>query len=301
MTKQGVESRHSDTALYAGLCRSVAAMEHPDESFGADYLARGFLPPHIRFFIRFDKIRSNFRNKDAQMTPGGYQYVLARTAFFDALFVNALAQQIPQIVLLGAGYDSRAYRFADQNKGSDIFELDISTTQDRKLKCLKKLGVEVPAQLKFASINFNKESIASALENVGYDSAKKTLFMWEGVTMYLEPSAVSATLDFVKGSAGADSAIAFDYVVSIPEDAYDAHYGVREFMETWAKHRKNEPFQFSLPEDELACYLKGAGLTLSSQMNSVQIEEAFLSDGLGSSDSRVSGLFRFAVASNAAC
>ena len=60
--------------------------------------------------------------------------MLARTAFFDNLFIDALNKNIPQIVLLGAGYDTRAYRFADLNNATKIFELDIAPTQNRKMK-----------------------------------------------------------------------------------------------------------------------------------------------------------------------
>lgn len=57
--------------------------------------------------------------------PGSYEYFIARTAFFDAAVRRALDENVPQIVLLGAGYDSRAYRFADRIRDTRIFELDV--------------------------------------------------------------------------------------------------------------------------------------------------------------------------------
>ena len=61
-----------------------------------------------------------------------YEYGIARTTFFDNIFIDALNKNIPQIVLLGAGYDTRAYRFAEINNTTKIIELDIETTQNRK-------------------------------------------------------------------------------------------------------------------------------------------------------------------------
>ena len=138
MPKKGVEKKHSETAIFAALYRAVANKEFKNERLGPDYLAEYFLPPHFKFLIKFKKIRANVKNKSNKFTPGAYEYMLARTAFFDNVFIDALNKNIPQIVLLGAGYDTRAYRFAKLNNTTKIIELDIVTTQNRKKKCLKK-------------------------------------------------------------------------------------------------------------------------------------------------------------------
>jgi len=78
----------------------------------ASYLAEIFLPASLQVFLRFEKVRENTKNKLAAFMPGLNEYIIARTAFFDGLFLDALKDKFPQIVLLGAGYDSRAYRFA---------------------------------------------------------------------------------------------------------------------------------------------------------------------------------------------
>jgi len=71
--------------------------------------------------MRFKFIRENIKNKIHKLAPGICEYVLARTAFFDKVFKDALNNKIPQIVLLGAGYDTRPYRFANLGiTGSDL-------------------------------------------------------------------------------------------------------------------------------------------------------------------------------------
>ena len=64
-------------------------------------------------------------------------------------------------------------------------------------------------------IDFNEESLKDALESVGYDNREKTLFLWEGVSYYLEAESVNVTLGFVSRSLHNESAIAFDYTVSL--------------------------------------------------------------------------------------
>ena len=114
-----------------------------------------------------------------------YGYFIARTAFIDNIFENAINDDIPQIVFLGAGYDTRSYRFIKQLKSTVIFELDINTTQQRKTEILKKNKIDIPNSLSFVPINFNTDEIADVLSKAGYDKTKKTLFIWEGVTYYL--------------------------------------------------------------------------------------------------------------------
>lgn len=152
MSKKSLEKRHSETAIFAALYRAVANKEFKNERFGSDYLAEYFFPFPLKFLIKFKMIRVNLKNKSHKFTPGIYEYVLARTAFFDNVFLDALKENIPQIVVLGAGYDTRAYRFQKLNNTTKIIELDISTTQNRKKKCLKKAQIDRPKHVTLVPI-----------------------------------------------------------------------------------------------------------------------------------------------------
>jgi len=144
MSKKGVEQKHSETAIFAALYRAVANKEYINsERLGPDYLAEYFLPPHFKFLIKFKKIRLNVQKKAHKLTPGMYEYMIARTVFFDQAVKDALNNKFSQIVILGAGYDTRAYRYAALNKETKIFELDVATTQKRKRTCLKKAQIDI--------------------------------------------------------------------------------------------------------------------------------------------------------------
>ena len=297
MSKKGIEKRHSETAIFAALYRAIANKEHQDERFGSDDLARHFLPAHFKFFIKFKIIRANAKAKFKKFMPGMYEFVLARTAFFDGIFTDALDKNIPQIVMLGAGYDSRAYRFANSNNGTQIIELDAPTTQTRKKKCLKKARIGIPKQVTLAPIDFNKESLEEVLTKAGYKTNEKTLFMWEGVSYYLEPESVDATLEFVKDFSHAQSVIAFDYTVSVSEENINDYYGAKEVAQSMQKYHQAESFRFNIGEAKIESFLEQRGLTLTGHMNSTEIEKAFLLNTNRSEMGRVNGLFRFAMAS----
>lgn len=297
MTNKSVEQKPSETALFAALRRTIAHKEFRNEKFGPDDLAEYFLPPHFRFFLRFTKIRENTKNKLNDALPGLNEYMIARTAYFDRLFVDALDNEIRQIVLLGAGYDTRAYRFNQSNRGTKIFELDITPTQDRKKKCLKKARIDIPQHVRFVPINFKEESLKDVLEKAGYEDQVKTLFLWEGVSYYLDAESVDVTLDFVSHASHQESAIAFDYTISLSEENLNDYYGVREFAQTMKEHHANEELMFSIDEGKIESYLEQRGLKKLDHLDNGEIERTFLVKDNGSLLGQITGHFRFVSAS----
>ena len=297
MTNKSVEQKPSETALFAALRRTIAHKEFRNEKFGPDDLAEYFLPPHFRFFLRFTKIRENTKNKLNDALPGLNEYMIARTAYFDRLFVDALDNEIRQIVLLGAGYDTRAYRFNQSNRGTKIFELDITPTQDRKKKCLKKARIDIPQHVRFVPINFKEESLKDVLEKAGYEDQAKTLFLWEGVSYYLDAESVDVTLDFVSLASHQESAIAFDYTISLSEENLNDYYGVREFAQTMKEHHANEELMFSIDEGKIESYLEQRGLKKLDHLDNGEIERTFLVKDNGSLLGQITGHFRFVSAS----
>jgi methyltransferase (TIGR00027 family) len=297
MTKRGVEQEPSETALFGALHRAIAHKEFEGKRPGPDYLAEHFLPPHYRFFIKFKRVRTRTRRRFGEALPGLHEYVMARTAYFDGVFVDALKSGVPQIVLLGAGYDSRAIRFAALNRATRIVELDIATTQARKKSCLAKARIDVPVRVSFVPIDFHADSLDDVLARAGCEQDEKTLYLWEGVSYYLEPEAVDATLGFVGRSSHPESAIAFDYAVSISEDTIDDYYGVRTFAQSMRTHHPQELFRFTIDEGNIGSFLEQRGLRLVQHLDNQEMEQTFLVDDHGSLPGPVTGLFRFVLAS----
>jgi methyltransferase (TIGR00027 family) len=296
MSDQSIEQSPSQTALFSALRRALAYRHYRDEKFGADYLAEIFLPAQYRFFMRFKRIRDRARAQLSMAMPGMNEYIIARTRFFDSLFREALRRLVPQIVLLGAGYDSRPYRFAAENKGTRIFELDAAPTQERKIKQLKSASISIPEGVKFVPVNFRSERLKEVLEKAGFSSQERALFLWEGVSYYLEREAVGETLEFA-GRAQAESVFAFDYAVTLSETEAGGYYGAAEFLEAMKSFHTAEGLLFSNKPDEIEAFLAGCNLRLRDDLGHEAIEQNFLKDENGVLLGKVTGIFRLASAS----
>lgn len=291
-------SMPTGTAMGTALLRALAHKEcgraaagpgiFPPESLGSDYLARNFIPAYMKHGISLGRFRSKVKEK---IPAGLYEFLSARTAWFDRVFAEALQEGLGQIVLLGAGYDTRALRFAGANRGTRIIELDIPQTQDRKREILKKAKVAIPGGLYLAPIDFHEQKISRVLAQAGYDTSESTLFLWEGVSYYLEPEAVEATLDLVGENRNPRSRLAFDYAVPDPEGGLEA-YGVKELIASMRKRHPDERTRFSLSDKDMDAFLAKKGLALVERLDNRQMEERFLAGSPAAGTGRVTALFR---------
>ncbi len=134
--------------------------------------------------------------------------VVARTLYFDQI-IERLADDAEQFVSLGAGYDTWAYGSL-KDRELTFFELDLPETQQMKIKYLRRAGID-SSHVQFVSVDFNQENIFEKLRESGYDSGKKTIFLWEGVTLYLSEGDVRKTLREIKVNAAQGSTIVADF------------------------------------------------------------------------------------------
>jgi methyltransferase (TIGR00027 family) len=162
---------------------------------------------------------------------------------------------------------------------------------------LKQARVDVPDTITFVTIDFNRESLGSVLEAAGFNPSQKTLFIWEGVTYYLEIESVDTVLRFVNSLEYPETEIAFDYAISITEDNADLYFGVEAFSKTMKEEHANEALLFSIDEGRIKPFLSERGLKMVEHMDNREIEEAFLTDDSGDLIGEITGHFRFAVAS----
>lgn len=133
-----------------------------------------------------------------------------RTRFIDDALTSALEQGVRQVVCLGAGFDSRAYRTRGAERAK-FFELDLPEPQSLKREHLQRVLGSLPKHVVFVPIDFDRQSVADELTAAGYRLGEPAFFIWEGVTQYLTAEAVDATLSFAK-TAAPGSQIAFTYI-----------------------------------------------------------------------------------------
>jgi methyltransferase (TIGR00027 family) len=131
----------------------------------------------------------------------------ARTTFFDLALARHL-EHIDQLVILGAGFDTRCYRLPPSLQVR-CFEVDAAPTQTFKLQMLDRARIDA-RQVVFVSADFERDDWLARLLDSGFDPTRRTFFLWESVTMYLDPQAVESTLRRIASTAPG-SAVAFDY------------------------------------------------------------------------------------------
>lgn len=204
----------SKTAIYVAAARAVGSKDPDPQLRNPDYLAIKFLGPRERAVLpelHFDALDLDF---DSAIKPLGEQIVAImtyRTKRFDAALLDALQNGATQVVVLGAGFDSRAYRFQSQLGDVRVMEVDLGPTQAYKKHRLGEIFDVIPTNISFVPMDFTKDNLLEQLRSAGYSEQQKTFFLWEGVTYYLPESAVKDTLHFVRDHSAAGSRIAFDY------------------------------------------------------------------------------------------
>jgi methyltransferase (TIGR00027 family) len=178
-----------------------------------------------------------------------HERLRARTAFFDQVVVTSIDRGITQVVIGAAGYDGRAYRYA--KPGVRWFELDHPVTQADKRARIDRLGISGPHPV-FAAADFTRDPVAATLRAAGLDPAAASLFLLEGIAVYLElPVLASVFADF-REVAAPGSLLA----ISVTTQARDTPARQR-FEQRVAE--LGEPVRSSLLPDEAETLLVAAG------------------------------------------
>jgi methyltransferase (TIGR00027 family) len=170
-----------------------------------------------------------------QKHPFMLDCIPARTRFIDEYLDKCLDDGLEQLIIMGAGYDSRAYRNERLRDRVTVFEVDLATTQRHKIEKLKQVVNPIPANVVFVPIDFNKENLSQKLIKNGYDKSKKSLFIWEGVTPYLTAEAVDETLGFIAGSSGPGSSVLFTYIIKSVVDGTCSLEGAEQIRKAFSR------------------------------------------------------------------
>ncbi|MEX1366289.1 MAG: SAM-dependent methyltransferase [Nannocystaceae bacterium] len=144
-------------------------------------------------------------------TLGMVDHVSLRTAAIDAALRQALATGIEQLVVLGAGLDGRAWRLQSLRE-TTVFEVDHPATQAGKRRRVAARP-SLAAAVHFVAVDFERDSLTEHLEQAGHDAARPSVWIWEGVTPYLEPAAIEASLAAVASRSARSSRLIVSYAV----------------------------------------------------------------------------------------
>jgi methyltransferase (TIGR00027 family) len=194
-------------------------------------LERGFIfcdPLAVRILgAEADALIREATKSDAQRKMR--MFIAMRSRYTEDALDAAVKTGVTQLVVLGAGLDTFAYR-SPYGASVRVFEVDFPATQTWKRGRLAEAGIGVPEWLTFAPVDFETGSLADGLAGVGFDASEQTFFTWLGVVPYLTEDAIWATLSFIGGLPGG-AHVVFDY--SDPPETMDAD--VRAFHDQRAR------------------------------------------------------------------
>ncbi|MBT3982373.1 MAG: class I SAM-dependent methyltransferase [Bacteriovoracaceae bacterium] len=211
----------------------------------------------------------------------------------DEWLVESLKKRdIEQVVMLGAGHDSRVLRFSECFEGVKVFELDHPATQKRKKELLISNFKKIPENVNYVSIDLSYQKPLDELVKAGFDSNKKNIFILEGLIYYLPEEEVRKIFEFVKQNSCVDSEIIFDYFSKDLVDGtgdINGSFAIRSSVE-----KSGEPFLFGIEESKLECFIESFNMTLSKRSDHQVLKNKYFQD-------RKSKVFSFAEICLAKC
>ena len=259
----------SRTSIYVAAGRALGARE-PDASVrNPDYLAEKLLGDPAALTLDHPSVRALSlpyaeAMADAEVV-NNVRMMTIRARFIGEALERALAAGVAQVAILGAGFDSHAYRY--QHTPARFFEVDRPATQAHKRQRVNDELGGPPPNLTYVPVDFQHDDLEAALARHGLDAAQRTIFILEGVTMYLPEEAVRSTLRFVAGHARG-SRIVFDFVyramidmlarldpATVPEAS-------KPYVQRFLDLIKDEPWVFGMPVGGEREFLSGLGLEL---------------------------------------
>ena len=244
--REGVGSR---TAERVAARRAVHQLLDAPLVF-SDPLALRILEPEVA-----ERVREDPKHLDASPVSRYLRaFLVVRSRIAEEEVAAAVARGVTQAVIVGAGYDTFAYR--NPWTGLRVFELDHPSTQREKRRRLEDGGIPIPPNVTFIPADLSVTSLDGALATSAFDRDSPAVFSWLGVVPYLELPAIEATLASV-ARMPAGSSIVFDYGVSTDALNFAERFVVRRMAKRVA--RAGEPWKTYFLPEEMAALLRRTG------------------------------------------
>ncbi|MDH3252534.1 MAG: SAM-dependent methyltransferase [Ignavibacteria bacterium] len=262
--------------LGTAVIRGIESHRSPDERLFEDRLALAFLPSVWRRIIgllRSVGLLDAVLAMRERQYPGVVGNLLCRTRYIDDVLREALKAGFDQVVLLGAGFDSRPYRIPgiDQTR---VFEVDHPATQARKRARLQQILGTLPSHVAFVPIDFDRQKLKDVMPAAGFSTGARTFFLWEGVTQYISAEAVDATFEYVSRAAGNQSRIVFTYIRKGIIDGSSRSPQDEKLISL--TRRIGVPWVFGIDPNDVAEYLSARGLELVEEVGTSEYKVRYL-------------------------
>jgi len=265
----------SRTAQYMALFRALETTLPANKQLFTDEYAHLFLDNGLLYATYLSKlsfIHNSLVKYINSRAPGTLSSGIARTRYIDDLLENEINKGIKQVIILGAGFDTRAQRLG-YLKLTAVIEIDHPDTSRYKTEILKSYLGKLPENVRYCTINFNSESLDDLATRQNIDLNQPTCFIWEGVTNYLPQQAVDKTFGFISHFATGSSVI-FTYIDKHVMDAPQDYIGVNKVKEYL--NNSEERWTLGFVPTEMDGYMKSFNLTLISDKDAVEYRKRYM-------------------------
>lgn len=266
------KSQSSLTAMGIAVLRAIEMEKPAGERICSDPLARRFVPSWFYCFMKLFTATGYAET----LGSGIIGFIVARCRYMDDVLSDALDQGLQQLVILGAGFDSRAYRFDRLKDGVKVFEVDHPATQQAKVKKLVQIlpTSNLPDYVTFVPIDFNRETLEACLLECGFSDRLKTLFIWEGVTEYLDAPSIDNTLAFIAHHSAPGSAVVFDYMY---RGVLDGRVKGHREVSRMRRYRgiSDEVLSFGIEEGQIEPFLRARGFSQVRHVTGADLHERY--------------------------
>ena len=267
----------SRTAQYMALFRAIETVQPPHKRLFADPYAAIFLDDWLKRAIRLSTLPLLGRliPKIIQSKgPGALSSGIARTKYIDDLLYQTIRDGAKQVIILGAGFDTRALRLGFLDS-VPVIEIDHPDTAKFKIGKLKEALGQLPQNVSYFQTDFNKESLEELANAHRLNCNIPTTIIWEGVTNYLTEQAVDKTLEFVKKLA-VGSYIIFTYIDKLVLDHPESFIGAEKVFENLKKNE--ECWTLGFKPEELSGYLARFHLVLLEDLGAAEYRNKYMPD-----------------------
>ena len=179
---------------------------------------------------------------------------VSRKRYIDDQLVSAVAKGIDAVVILGAGYDTRAYRLTEL-AGIPVCEVDLPTNIARKTAAVRRCFGRVPAGVTLLPVDFETDNLAERLDREGLGPGARIFYVWEAVTQYLTEAAVRQMLTDI-GGAAPGSGLAFTFIRKDFLDGQTMFGADSAYQDFVVQHKL---WRFGLQPDQVAGFLAEYG------------------------------------------
>lgn len=244
--------RPSRTSIMVAAARAFGSHD-PDPSVrNPDWLAERLLGLDEMDLIEAHPLRAalaqDYREASRDFEVVGISMMMIiRTRFIDAYLESAVRNGATQVVILGAGFDSRAYRFHELLRDVAVFEIDSLATQETKKRRVAAVLGGIPGNVLYVPIDLNSHKLGDVLGKAGWRASEKTFFIWEGGSVYVAEDGVRETLRTIATQSTPGSSLVMDYASRnvIEMIKRDPNVPMNRHLTAWG-----EPWVFGVPDGQ---------------------------------------------------